>query len=157
MIGTGMLEYSTIDEAWGSTWPPLRKKKKSPKPPPANGPLDESSMRFPRSETNLDPWTPSDSDYLGNYAEYTKEPGQRSDVPLAGHEGPERRTPSEVTPVPVAEVSADLPAVLPALPDLPYGNGGEHVYDVILYIFTGVLLILLLEQFIQIGMAMRYN
>jgi hypothetical protein len=153
-----MLEYSTIDEAWGSTWPPLRKKKKSPKPPPANGPLDESSMRFPRSETNLDPWTPSDSDYLGNYAEYTKEPGQRSDAPLPGHEGPARRTPTEVTPVPVpvAEVSADLPDWSDRH-DRPDGNGGEHMYDVILYIFTGVLLILLLEQFIQIGMAMRYN
>lgn len=149
-----MLEYSTIDEAWGSTWPPIRKKKKSPKPPPANAPLDEASMRFPRSETNLDPWTPSDNDYMGSYAAYDKEPSQRSDAPLPGLEGPERRTPSEVTPVPVpvAEIPADLPRQY--VEDVSSNN--EHVYDVILYIFTGILLILLLEQFIQMGMAMRF-
>lgn len=155
-----MLEYSTIDEAWGSTWPPVRRKKKSPKPPPANGPLDEAAMRFPRSETNLDPWTPSDNDYLGSYAEYIKEPSQRSDAPLPGHEGPERRTPKEVTPVPVpvpvAEVSSDFAYAQHEFEKHQgNGNGNEHVYDVILYIFTGILLILLLEQFIQIGMAMR--
>ena len=154
-----MLEYSTIDEAWGSTWPPVRRKKKSPKPPPANGPLDEAAMRFPRSETTLDPWTPSDREYLGSYAEYNKEPSQRSDAPLPGHEGPERRTPTAVTPVhePVpAEVSADLYYAQHAFKH-PYTprHCNDNVYDVILYIFTGILLILLLEQFIQIGMAMR--
>lgn len=113
------------------------------------------------------------------WAEYNKEDTQRSDSPLPGLLGPERRYPASV------DVVADAGV---AVPDekryetgyvAPHGevsnkkmrlDVADHViaprafeakhddnaaYDVALYVFSGIALILLLEQFVQMGLAMR--
>ena len=162
-----MIEYSTIEEAWGSTWPPVRRKKKDKRPAPAdNAPLDNGAVRYPEAVSEFLPWTSADMKDSGNYwpgtsAPYHKEESQRSDAPLPGFTG-EKRSPAEVGPVgpvgPVPGPELTHATVAQMVPQDPRVRGDsdsrEHIYDVILYVFTGIILILLLEQFVQMGVQL---
>ena len=174
------LGYATLQEAWGESSGPKRRRSKAPpavSPAPDREYLPASQEREYRALSGLDDQQA--------WAEYNKEDTQRSDAPLPGLIGPERRYPASV------DVVADAGV---AVPDekryetgyvAPHGEAGsprlqekpvrldvadraiapsptpeaKHddnaAYDVALYVFSGIALILLLEQFVQMGIAMR--
>jgi len=163
-----MLQYASLDEAWQAS-PALRKKKKVRRDVPGNGMVDEAANRFPSAA----PWTDNlTEDAFASFgfaasksvtAEYKPFPEgsdsgdvtmqsrsgefSRTDAPLAGHVGPPRRTPSAV------QVPFALPTAINAV-DRHAEDPSEVVYDVVLYVFSGIVLILLLEQFVQMGVAL---
>ena len=168
-----MLQYATLQEAWGESMPPVRRRKKVPK-----GPKDSNENPYrPYSEdrefravSGLDDYQP--------WADYTKEDTQRSDEPLPGLDGPARRYPEKVeihdlehgpvvdTP-PVKKygdeyVGGPSGFTVGRLDNADYPVYGKPVshdagYDVALYVFSGILLILLLEQFVQMGATLGKN
>jgi hypothetical protein len=168
------LGYATLQEAWGDSSGPKRRKNKVPpavSPAPAREYRPASREREYRALSGLDDQQA--------WAEYNKEDTQRSDAPLPGLIGPERRYPASVdvvadagvavpdekryetgyvaphgevsnTPVRLDAADRTIAAQSPALsPD------DNAAYDVALYVFSGIALILLLEQFVQMGIAMR--
>lgn len=171
------LGYATLQEAWGEASPPKRRKSKTapaaPSPAPDREYLPASQEREYRALSGLDDQQA--------WAEYNKEDTQRSDAPLPGLIGPERRYPASVDVVADAGVAVpderqyetgyvaphgDVPEKKPVRLDVAdrvmvpnHTTEKKHddnaAYDVALYVFSGIALILLLEQFVQMGIAMR--
>jgi hypothetical protein len=169
------LGYSTLHEAWGESSGPKRRKSKVPvavSPAPDREYLPASQEREYRALSGLDDQQA--------WAEYNKEDTQRSDAPLPGLIGPERRYPASVDVVADAGVAVpderqyetgyvaphgDVPDKKPVRLDVadramvhqtPEPKHDDNAaYDVALYVFSGIALILLLEQFVQMGIAMR--
>lgn len=169
------LGYATLQEAWGDSSAPKRRKSKVP---PAVSPAPAREYRPAAQEREYRALSGLDDQQA--WAEYNKEDTQRSDAPLPGLLGPERRYPASVDVVadagvavpeekqyetgytaPHGEVSktavrldvADH-AIAPP-PKLESRYDDNAAYDVALYVFSGIALILLLEQFVQLGIAMR--
>ena len=169
---------------------PVRKRRRDKAAPPRDGPPP------------VDYRTPSSLDDYQAWADYAKEPSQRSDAPLPGLAGPGERYAHEVAvsaasgPVADAEVDeavntgyaaphgdlgrnkfAGRPSRLDTddratgRPEYaaPPGGGsavedphfypsdarGVAGYDVALYVLSGLMIILVLEQFVQMGVALR--
>lgn len=169
------LGYATLQEAWGEASPPKRRKSKTPPAAPSPAPdreyLPASQEREYRALSGLDDQQA--------WAEYNKEDSQRSDAPLPGLVGPERRYPASVDVVADAGAAVpdekqyetgyvaphgDVPEKKPVRLDVadrvmvraPATKSDDNAaYDVALYVFSGIALILLLEQFVQMGIAMR--
>lgn len=170
------LGYATLQEAWGESSGPKRRKSKAPpavSPAPDREYLPASQEREYRALSGL-------NDQQA-WAEYNKEDTQRSDAPLPGLIGPEHRYPASV------DVVADAGVAVPDERQYETGYVAPHgdvtskktvrldvadrviaptprpepvhddnaAYDVALYVFSGIALILLLEQFVQMGIAMR--
>lgn len=161
-----MLQYASLDEAWQAS-PAIRKKKKVKSMPPGTGMIDEAVRRYPLLGPDL-PWTDNDNDVsfpaLGGKAiddEYKPFPDYsdehdvqfaRTDVPLTGLDGPARRTPEVVDVTDLVQNSgaeSDTRAVAKQSADT------DNVFDVVLYVFSGIVLILLLEQFVQMGVHLQ--
>ena len=153
-----MLQYATLQEAWGEAVPPTRKKTKRP-PPPAdfteNVVVPDLAAKY-RAPAAADDWA--------TWAMYDKEESQRSDEPQSAVIGPAKRYPESAAKA--AEPGVTAPE------DPPYESGrvsrpllldpmdaafqrGHPGFDVALYVFSGIALILLLEQFVQMGRALQ--
>jgi hypothetical protein len=167
-----MLQYATIQEAWGDAAPPKRKRTKSHGKPPKDAP----ERPFLPHDTETEFRAASSLDDYQAWAEYSKEETQRSDEPLPGTVGPARRYPAKVE---ISDLEKDAAEVAPEkayrtgyvgphpdqrpirLDNADHAVGGprpdsDHAgYDVALYVMSGILLILLLEQFVQMGVAMN--
>lgn len=174
------LGYATLQEAWGESSGPKRRKSKVPpavSPAPDREYLPASQEREYRALSGL-------NDQQA-WAEYNKEDTQRSDAPLPGLIGPEHRYPASVDVVADAGVAVPDEKQYETGYVAPHGEAGsprlaakpvrldvaDHTiaakappepvhddnaaYDVALYVFSGIALILLLEQFVQMGIAMR--
>jgi len=161
------LGYATLQEAWGEAMPPLRRRRKHREAPPV-GVANDKEYREARVPGDIEYRAPSAADDYLAWSDYSKELGQRTDAPLPGLDGPERRFPAEaaVSPVPDEPVPVPPPAVPPTVLTAqvqserfsPTHDDTASVlagYDVAMYVFTGIMLILLLEQFVQMGSALR--
>ena len=171
-----MLQYASLDEAWQAS-PAIRKKKKVKSEKPGHGMVDEAIQRYPLlSPDSALPWTDNDNDvsfpasaYASNKAvvdEYKPFPDYsaaivdaaqqdfaRTDAPLTGLDGPTRRTPEVVH---VAESQQNSGAAREiSVESRPNQRETDNVFDVVLYVFSGIVLILLLEQFVQMGVQLR--
>lgn len=153
--GMSRLEYAMLSEAGlGYEAAPFRKRRRAPKDdPPAEYSADATEYRAPSAADDFLAWS-----------EYSKEPGQRTDAPLPGLDGPPRRYPAAATVQPDSEPVAPPPPVPTGVLDArPWGradtdpdwDASSAGYDVAMYMFTGIMLILVLEQFVQMGVAMR--
>lgn len=169
------LSYATLQEAWGDASAPKRRKHKVS---PTVSPAPDREYRPAAQEREYRALSGLDDQQA--WAEYSKEDAQRTDAPLPGLVGPERRYPSTVdvvadegTAVNGEEAPYETGYVAPHGPvsaspvrlDVadhrigterarPRGDD-DAAYDVALYVFSGIALILLLEQFVQMGKAMR--
>lgn len=166
------LSYATLQEAWGEACPPKRKRSK----PRDAAPLAAPDREYRPAAQEREYRALSGLDDQQAWAEYNKEDTQRSDAPLPGLLGPEHRYPTSVDVVADAGVAvpdekqyetgyvaphgelpkarldvADHAVALPAAAP----RDSDAAYDVALYVFSGIALILLLEQFVQMGIAMR--
>lgn len=164
------LSYATLQDAWGDAMPPSRRRRKNRDAAPPVGVSDDREYRESRIPGDLEYRTPGAADDYLAWSDYSKELGQRTDAPLTGLDGPERRFPAEAAVVPDYKVDpADTgaqaapeprpyvpPTVLDSTSFSTADPGGYDAgYDVAMYVFTGIMLILLLEQFVQMGVALR--
>ncbi len=149
------LDWAMLSEAglgYGpdGSGPIRRRSRRAPKDAPV-GFADDREYREARIPGHIEYRAPSSADDYLAWSEYSKEPGQRTDAPLTGLDGPERRYPPAAA---VAPEPAPEPPAAPAFTrdDPPASDAG---YDVAMYMFTGIMLILVLEQFVQMGVSMR--
>lgn len=164
------VQYMTLEEAWGEALPPVRRRKKAPRVPADDALMDARLTGDTRVPGDREYRAPSSADDFLAWSDYTKEDGQRTDAPLVGLDGPARVFPEkaevkvddgiETRPDPKPRTPA--PALVLDSSDFGpsmYGNNQDGpdtaAYDVAMYVFTGIMLILLLEQFIQIGASLR--
>lgn len=161
------LQYATLQEAWGDALPPARRRRKHKDVTPA-GVSDDKEYRESRIPGEIEYRAPGATDDYLAWSDYSKEPGQRTDAPLTGLDGPARRFPAEAAVVPDVKVDPADTGAQPAPDPRPYvpptvldstafspAPSHDAGYDVAMYVFTGIMLILLLEQFVQMGAAMR--
>lgn len=164
------VQYMTLEEAWGEALPPIRKKKKVPRVPADDALMDARLTGDARVPGDREYRAPSSADDYLAWSDYTKEDGQRTDAPLVGLDGPARVFPEKADVKVTTETAEVMPEPKPRTPspalvldssDFGPGMGGNQdgpdtaAYDVAMYVFTGIMLILLLEQFIQIGVSLR--
>lgn len=166
------LQYATLQEAWGDALPPRRRKKTRDAAVPV-GVSDDKEYRESRIPGEIEYRAPAAADDYLAWSDYSKEPGQRTDAPLTGLDGPARRFPAEAAVIPDVKVDPADTGAQPAPEPRPYipptvldsvafapqppADSGNAGYDVAMYVFTGIMLILLLEQFVQMGAALRPN
>lgn len=166
------LQYATLQEAWGDSLPPVRRRRKQKDVSPA-GVSDDKEYRESRIPGEVEYRAPAAADDYLAWSDYSKEPGQRTDAPLTGLDGPPRRFPAEAAVIPDVQVDPADTGAQPAPEPRPYvpptvldsvafspqppADAGNAGYDVAMYVFTGIMLILLLEQFVQMGAALRPN
>ena len=93
------LSYATLQDAWGDALPPRRRRKNRDAAPPV-GVADDREYRESRVPGELEYRTPGAADDYLAWSDYSKELGQRTDAPLTGLDGPERRFPAEAAVVP---------------------------------------------------------
>jgi hypothetical protein len=79
----------------------------------------------------------------------------RTDAPLPGLDGPARRTPEIVHVTESQQNSGDLRTEIRSEAKQTPDTDTDNVFDVVLYVFSGIVLILLLEQFVQMGVHLR--
>lgn len=171
-----MLQYASLDEAWQAS-PAIRKKKKAKRESPGNGMVDEAIQRYPLLSPDL-PWTDNETDVsfpafgyasskatideykpFPDYSASTMPEGEasfaRTDAPLTGLDGPARRTPEVVHVAETQQNSGDETRTHISVEGKQTMRESDNVFDVVLYVFSGIVLILLLEQFVQMGVHLR--